>query len=200
MKLEATYNRTEQEKLILEAQDRAEKADNALGRAMGWRKSALEEVEAHQMTLDSITQREDEQREALESKIFAERQQAGYDLPAPEMEPEEPELDLQDQYREAAEPDSVEQDTELSHGVEENLSDQYEQAASPAPEIEQPEPEPQIEQPDLSQQYDNAAQTQKAVSTPSQDTTPAQGQSVDQSHDSGQSQSGPSHDAGGMSR
>ena len=62
------------------------------------------------------------------------------------------------------------------------LQEQYDRDAAPEPI---PEPLPEIEQPDLSQQYDNAAQTQQEVSPPANDNVPEPQQTQEQGRDVG---------------
>lgn len=76
--LKQTYTREEQEQLLSDAQDYARKSDTFFGHLTGRHKAALEEAEAYQKNLDNITQREQEQRGALEAQISAEREQSGY--------------------------------------------------------------------------------------------------------------------------
>lgn len=199
--LKQAYDRREQERLLSDAQDRAEKADTVLGRLMGQRKAALEEAKAYQKNVDNIAQREGEQRSALETKISAERELAGYEKdpsPAPEIKPPEPQFenaaDMLAQYEKAAapEPETIAAEPELKRSASEMI-DQYEQAAEPPePEIEPPEPEPQYEPPESPHDSASEALSQyEQTATPTNDNTAGQAPAQEQ---------GQSHDAGGYER
>jgi hypothetical protein len=72
-KLKQFYDPARTERLLAEARERVSKTDNFIGRMTGKHQQALDEASAYQKNLDNLRWRIEEQKQALENRLKAER-------------------------------------------------------------------------------------------------------------------------------